>query len=75
MVLVSISCRLSVVRGSDKLRFAVNLAILGGTGYASYIHWDKPTWDRRIVSAVSAAILTVWGAEGYVVLFHLSLPS
>ena len=42
----------------------VNLAILGGTGYASYVHWDKPTWDRRIVSAVSAAILAVWGAEG-----------
>jgi len=42
----------------------VNAAILGSVGYLSYIHWDKPTWDRKIVSAVSIGLLTLWGGEG-----------
>ncbi|KAJ3788644.1 hypothetical protein GGU11DRAFT_818618 [Lentinula aff. detonsa] len=42
----------------------VNAAVLGSVGYFSYIHWDKPTWDRRIVSAVSVGLLTLWGGEG-----------
>ncbi|KIK67009.1 hypothetical protein GYMLUDRAFT_238360 [Collybiopsis luxurians FD-317 M1] len=42
----------------------VNAAILGTVGYFSYLHWDKPSWDRRIVSAVSVGLLTLWGAEG-----------
>ncbi|KAJ3818399.1 hypothetical protein F5880DRAFT_1617408 [Lentinula raphanica] len=42
----------------------VNAAVLGTVGYFSYIHWDKPTWDRRIVSAVSVGLLTLWGGEG-----------
>jgi hypothetical protein len=44
----------------------VNAAILGSVGYFSYIHWDRPTWDRRIVSAVSIGLLTLWGGEGVV---------
>ncbi|KAF8070238.1 hypothetical protein FPV67DRAFT_1486715 [Lyophyllum atratum] len=43
----------------------VNTAILGTVGYFSYINWDKPTWDRRIVSAVTVGLLTLWGGEGY----------
>lgn len=44
----------------------MNTAILGTVGYYSYINWDKPTWDRRTVSAVSIGLLTLWGGEGYV---------
>jgi len=43
----------------------VNTSILGAVGYYSYINWDKPHWDRRIVSAVSVGLLTLWGGEGY----------
>ncbi|KAJ7282837.1 hypothetical protein C8J57DRAFT_52894 [Mycena rebaudengoi] len=42
----------------------LNLAILGGVGYASYVHWDRPTWDRRVVSAVVAGLLVLSGGEG-----------
>ncbi|ESK85241.1 hypothetical protein Moror_11388 [Moniliophthora roreri MCA 2997] len=42
----------------------VNAAVLGAVGYFSYINWDKPTWDRRVVSAVSVGLLTLWGGEG-----------
>ncbi|GLB37165.1 hypothetical protein LshimejAT787_0402160 [Lyophyllum shimeji] len=45
----------------------VNVAVLGTVGYFSYINWDKPTWDRRIVSAVTVGLLTLWGGEGYLV--------
>ncbi|KAG6868927.1 hypothetical protein C0993_007701 [Termitomyces sp. T159_Od127] len=44
----------------------VNTAVLGAVGYFSYVHWDRPTWDRRIVSAVAAGLLALWGAEGWV---------
>ncbi|KAL0580323.1 hypothetical protein V5O48_001660 [Marasmius crinis-equi] len=44
----------------------VNAAILGTVGYFSYTNWDKPTWDRRIVSAVSVGLLTLWGGEGVI---------
>ncbi|TRM65406.1 hypothetical protein BD626DRAFT_488682 [Schizophyllum amplum] len=44
----------------------VNVGILGGVGYVSYTNWDKPSWDRRIVSAVSVGLLTLWGGEGFV---------
>ncbi|KAH7875178.1 hypothetical protein F5879DRAFT_888432 [Lentinula edodes] len=42
----------------------VNAAILGSVGYLSYIHWNKPTWDRRVVSAISVGLFTLWGSEG-----------
>ncbi|KAI5895139.1 uncharacterized protein SCHCODRAFT_02618691 [Schizophyllum commune H4-8] len=44
----------------------VNVGILGGLGYFSYTNWDKPTWDRRLVSAVSVGLLALWGGEGYI---------
>jgi hypothetical protein len=42
----------------------VNAAVLGTVGYFSYVNWDKPTWDRRTVSAVTIGLLTMWGGEG-----------
>ncbi|CCO26396.1 hypothetical protein RSOLAG1IB_03573 [Rhizoctonia solani AG-1 IB] len=44
---------------------ALNLSILGGVGYAAYLNWDKPRWDRRTVSAISASLLTLALGEGY----------
>ncbi|KAG8746828.1 hypothetical protein FRC10_003350 [Ceratobasidium sp. 414] len=43
----------------------LNLGILGGVGYAAYLHWDQPRWDRRAVSAVSAGLLTLAVGESY----------
>lgn len=44
----------------------MNTTIIGIVGYFCYANWDKPSWDRRIVSAVSVGLLTLWGGEGYV---------
>jgi len=44
----------------------VNTAILGTVGYYSYANWDRPSWDRRTVSAVSAGLIALWGTEGYI---------
>lgn len=41
-----------------------NLGVLGGVGYAAYTNWDRPAWDRRIVSAVTIGLLGLWGGEG-----------
>lgn len=43
----------------------LNAGILGTVGYYSYINWDKPTWDRRTVSAVSVGLLTLATGEGF----------
>ncbi|KAG8691188.1 hypothetical protein FRC11_006058 [Ceratobasidium sp. 423] len=43
----------------------LNLGILGGVGYAAYLNWDQPRWDRRTVSAISAGLLTLAATEGY----------
>ncbi|KAJ7497183.1 hypothetical protein FB451DRAFT_1210419 [Mycena latifolia] len=42
----------------------INLAILGAVGYFSYENWDR-SWDRRVVSAVSAGLLTLSVGEGF----------
>ncbi|KAF7965385.1 hypothetical protein HWV62_44081 [Athelia sp. TMB] len=44
----------------------INTAVLGAVGYYSYINWDKPSWDRRTVSAVSVGLITLWGGEGII---------
>jgi len=43
----------------------VNAGILGTIGYYSYVNWDKPSWDRRTVSAITLALLTLWTGEGF----------
>ncbi|KAF8993710.1 hypothetical protein BDQ17DRAFT_1368020 [Cyathus striatus] len=43
----------------------VNATVLGTLGYISYINWNRPSWDRRIVSTISVGLLTLWGGEGY----------
>ncbi len=45
---------------------AVNAGVLGAVGYFSYANWDRPIWDRRIVSTVSVGVLALWSGEGYV---------
>ncbi|KAK7057300.1 hypothetical protein R3P38DRAFT_1170121 [Favolaschia claudopus] len=42
----------------------INLGILGTIGYFSYENWNRP-WDRRVVSAISAALLTLSVGEGF----------
>ncbi|THH05341.1 hypothetical protein EW145_g4869 [Phellinidium pouzarii] len=42
----------------------LNISILGGVGYAAYANWDRPSWDRRTVSAVSVGLLGLWSGEG-----------
>jgi len=45
---------------------ALNLGILGGLGYWSYVNWDQPwKWDSRQVSAVSIGLLALFAGEGY----------
>ncbi|KAI0743946.1 hypothetical protein C8Q80DRAFT_1272567 [Daedaleopsis nitida] len=44
----------------------LNAGVLGAVGYFSYTNWDRPSWDRRIVSAVSVGLLSLWTGEGYV---------
>jgi len=43
----------------------VNAGLLGTVGYFAYTNWDRPRWDKRIVSAVSVGLLTLWSGEGY----------
>jgi hypothetical protein len=42
----------------------LNLGILGGVGYAAYLNWDQPRWDRRTISVISAGLLTLAAGEG-----------
>ncbi|KAF4598330.1 hypothetical protein AB1N83_001979 [Pleurotus pulmonarius] len=44
----------------------LNTAVLGTVGYFSYINWDRRSWDRRTVSAVSVGLLALFGAEGVI---------
>lgn len=58
-------CKILKVLGlfrSDQFRIA-NVAVLSVIGYISYLHWHKPAWDRRIVSAVSISLMALWGGE------------
>jgi len=43
----------------------LNLGVLGAVGYVAYDTWDRPVWDRKIVSAISIGLLALWGGEGY----------
>ncbi|KAF7317046.1 hypothetical protein HMN09_00439200 [Mycena chlorophos] len=41
----------------------LNVAVLGTVGYFAYEHWDR-SWDRRVVSAVSAGLAALSLGEG-----------
>ena len=41
-----------------------NVGILGGVGFVAWKNWERPTWDRRVVSAVSVGLLGLWSVEG-----------
>ncbi|CAK5281456.1 unnamed protein product [Mycena citricolor] len=42
----------------------INLGIIGGISYYSYLNWNKP-WDRRVVSALSAGLCALSVGEGF----------
>ncbi|KAF9051019.1 hypothetical protein BDZ89DRAFT_1125997 [Hymenopellis radicata] len=51
----------------------LNAGIIGAIGYFSYINWDKPTWDRRVTSAISVGLFALWGGEGVIAeRYHVS---
>ncbi len=52
----------------------VNAGVLGAVGFLSYTNWDRPTWDRRVVSAVSVGLFTLWGSEGFVLSSNYPWP-
>ncbi|KAL5507661.1 hypothetical protein ACEPAH_7117 [Sanghuangporus vaninii] len=41
-----------------------NVGILGGVGFVAWRNWERPVWDRRLVSAVSVGLLGLWSVEG-----------
>ncbi|TFY60524.1 hypothetical protein EVG20_g7385 [Dentipellis fragilis] len=42
----------------------VNLAVMSSVGYISFVNWDKPHWDRRVVSIATLGVVSLWGGEG-----------
>ena len=42
----------------------VNVGVLGGVGFAAWKNWERPTWDRRVVSAITVGLLGLWSVEG-----------
>lgn len=77
-IFISKSCDLASLAGLSVLvgsriihllyptdRFIVNTVILGTVGYVSYANWNRP-WDRKVVSAISVGLLTLWGGEGVI---------
>jgi len=43
-----------------------NIGVLGTVSYFAYVNWDMPRWDRKVISAVSVGLLTLWSGEGFV---------
>lgn len=44
----------------------LNVAILGVLGYFGYQNWNKPAWDKKLVSAIACGLISLSAAEGYV---------
>jgi len=42
----------------------VNVGILGGLGYYTYLHYDDPVWDRRWVVGTTAGLLALFTGQG-----------
>ncbi|KAG0141516.1 hypothetical protein CROQUDRAFT_663729 [Cronartium quercuum f. sp. fusiforme G11] len=43
----------------------LNLSVLTGVGFVAFKNWDKPHWDRRIVSATVIGLGALFGSQGY----------
>ncbi|KAH9061377.1 hypothetical protein EDB87DRAFT_1611506 [Lactarius vividus] len=41
----------------------LNVGVLGVVSYFAYTNWQRPRWDRRVVSATSAGLIALWGTE------------
>lgn len=44
-----------------------NLALLGGVAYAVITNWNKPRWDRRVVSATVIGLGSWFGLQGWLI--------
>jgi len=44
-----------------------NLALLGGVAYVAISNWNKPRWDRRVVSATVIGLGTWFGLQGWLI--------
>jgi len=42
-----------------------NTAVIGTVGYITYTHSQGSLWNRRSITTVSLALLTLWTGEGY----------
>lgn len=42
---------------------AINVALIAVPAFYAYQNWNKPHWDRRIVSAVAVGLTAAFGAE------------
>lgn len=42
-----------------------NLAVIGTVGWFAYTNWQKPRWDRRVVSATVIGVASWFGLQGY----------
>ncbi|KAI9437751.1 hypothetical protein H4582DRAFT_1957341 [Lactarius indigo] len=41
----------------------LNVGVLGVVSYLAYTNWQRPRWDKRVVSATSAGLIALWGTE------------
>ncbi|KAJ9091697.1 hypothetical protein QFC19_008988 [Naganishia cerealis] len=43
---------------------ALNVAVLAALGYFGYQNWNKPAWDKKLVSAITCGLISLSAAEG-----------
>lgn len=44
----------------------VNFVVLSAIAYSSWRNWQKPRWDRKVVSSVGIGLMTLLGGEWYI---------
>lgn len=45
----------------------INVITLSATALVALKYWNKPHWDKRVVSAVIVGVSAIMGGQGYVV--------
>ncbi|POW16210.1 hypothetical protein PSHT_06806 [Puccinia striiformis] len=45
----------------------INVITLSATALFALKYWNKPTWDKRIVSSVIVGVSLIMGGQGYIV--------